>query len=356
MTIFLTGSTGQIGSYLVKVLLDNGHKVFALARTSSDGSARERFVKAVSFWDDKVLKKNKNNFFVFDGDVTKKNLKLKKHEIDVIKKEVDCLVHSAANIDPMLDLQDARRINLYGTRNILELNVDLSTRRKPKKLYHISTAYICGNYDGVFSEDSFDVGQKFNTTYEQTKFEGEKLVREYREKGLAVDILRPGLVMGETITGKINRFLNIYHLLHICKNEVFGLWPLKDAFVSIVPVDCAVFAIYKILIADKLDNMTYNIFPNKSVKMGDIIKWGSKYFRFKMPGLISVEEFLKTQTTPVQKMLFQKTAKILNTKVKLDSKRTNLFLKKNNFNYPDIDEKYFSDIFKYCVERGFMKK
>ncbi|MFA7115218.1 MAG: SDR family oxidoreductase [Candidatus Omnitrophota bacterium] len=356
MTIFLTGSTGQIGSYLVKVLLDNGHKVFALARTSSDGSARERFVKAVSFWDDKVLKKNKNNFFVFDGDVTKKNLKLKKHEIDVIKKEVDCIIHAAANTRIDQTLENARRINLCGTKNILGLSLKALSFGKLKKVYHISTAYICGNHVGVFSEDDIYLGQKFNTTYEQTKCETEKLVNEYREKGLVIDVLRPAVVMGETKTGKINEFRNVYHLLHICKNEVFELWPLKNACVSMVPVNYTAYAIYKILMLKSEGNKTYNIFPDKPVKMNNLIKWASEYFAFKMPGLISVEKFIKMQTTPAQKMLLQKTVKVLNGDVKLSAKKTNSFLKKNDFNYPEMSKEYFSSIFKYCVERGFMKK
>ena len=60
-TIFLTGATGLIGSYLLKILLNNGHKVFCLARTKKNKPAKQRVTDILKFWDEKVLSDNFNN-------------------------------------------------------------------------------------------------------------------------------------------------------------------------------------------------------------------------------------------------------------------------------------------------------
>ena len=41
---------------------------------------------------------------------------------------------------------------------------------------HVSTAYVAGDADGLFTEADLDVGQGFRNTYEQTKLEAERLV------------------------------------------------------------------------------------------------------------------------------------------------------------------------------------
>jgi len=44
-TIFLTGATGLLGSYLLKTLLNNNCKVYCLARSKDSRSAKERVCK-----------------------------------------------------------------------------------------------------------------------------------------------------------------------------------------------------------------------------------------------------------------------------------------------------------------------
>lgn len=55
MTILISGSTGFLGSYLLKLFIDNGHKVIALKRTNSNIYRIEEYLNDVIYYDiDKI--------------------------------------------------------------------------------------------------------------------------------------------------------------------------------------------------------------------------------------------------------------------------------------------------------------
>ena len=169
-TVFLTGATGLVGSYLLKVLLERGHKVYCLVRTRDNKDVRERVLDALNFWDERLVKKYKTNLIVLDGDITKKNLGLSKKMSDLLKKNIEEIFHCAAVTKVNLPLSKIKIVNIEGTKNVLDLALKFKCL---KKLNHISTFAVCGKYKGEFREDSLEVGQQFHTSYERTKFMAE---------------------------------------------------------------------------------------------------------------------------------------------------------------------------------------
>ncbi len=210
--IFLTGATGLLGSYLLKILLQNGHRVYCLARSKDNKSAKDRVVDTLSFWDEETIAKYKRNLKVFEGDIAKHNLGISDKEIFTLKEEVNEIFHCAAVTQFNWPLDKIRKVNVEGTRNVLELALKC---KGLKKVNYISTAYVCGDYKRVFKETDLDVGQKFNTTYEQSKFEAEKLVNEYRKERLWIDVFRPAIIVGESTIGKTFKFEHIDQLLRL---------------------------------------------------------------------------------------------------------------------------------------------
>ncbi len=355
--IFLTGATGLIGSYLLKLLLEKGHKVFCLARSKNEKSAEERVIEILNFWS-KDISFDPKNLKILEGDITKKNLGLNKKLLNLLKKEVDQIFHCAAVTKFNWPLDEIRKVNVEGTRNVLELGVKWSKEGKLERVNHLSTAYVCGDYKGVFKEDDLDVGQKFNTTYEQSKFEAEKVVEKYRKKGLWIDIFRPPIVVGESTTGKILSFnLAFYQAIRIWNQELFNYCPGKsNYFFNIVFINELCESIYKISSKSSIRNKTYHTFNPNRVSLKKIIDDSSEFLKFKKPKLISTTEFFKKNLTMIQKNLLRYNFFFYNSRVRLDSKMTNEYLKKYNFEFSKFNRKLFFNLLEYAVRKGFLKK
>jgi long-chain acyl-CoA synthetase len=355
--VFLTGATGLVGSYLLKILLQEGHKVYVLARSKDNKAARTRVTEVLKFWDKNVLSRKARNLVVLDGDITKKNLGLDKQKTDLLKNEVEEIYHCAAVTQFNWPLEEIRKVNVEGTKNILNLAVKCKKNGRLKKVNHLSTAYVCGDYEGIFREDDLDVGQGFNSTYEQSKFESEKLVEEYREKGLWIDTFRPPLVLGESTTGKTITFQqSIYQLLHIWSLEIFDSFPGKGIFINIVSLDDICLAIFKISSLTSLKNKNYHLFNYKVVPLKTILTMSSQFLGFRNPALGSRDDFFKSNPTSAQKMLLMNNILLFNNNVKLDSRKTNRILGKYKFKFSDLDGDFLITLLKYCIRRRFLKK
>lgn len=343
-TIFITGATGLLGSYLLKILLQNGHKVFALARSNAGQSAKDRVIEKLKFWDEKAPVENLS---ILVGDITKENLGLDSNALNKLKSKVEEIFHCAAAINLDWPLDKIRLMNVKGTQNLLDLGCEWSEKFKLKKISHISTAYVCGNHEGEFNENDLDLGQRFVTTYEQSKFEAEKLVQEYRKKGLWIDIFRSSIIVGDSKLGKITRFQNIYHFLFSCSLGIFDSLPILNTYASLVPVDHLCEAIYIISKNSILKNQTYHPFSTKPMSIDDIVEAASKAGEFKKPKFVSKAKFQINELTPVQKSILNATILAFNSNVKFSSEYTVSTLKKYNYNLPLLDKETFSHILRY---------
>ena len=101
------------------------------------------------------------------------------------------------------------RVNVDGTRTMLELAADCTHLRR---FVHWSTAQVSGARSGVILEEELDCGQRFRNVYEETKFRAERMVRDASRR-LPVTILRPGIIVGDSKTGEIDKFDGPYYLL-----------------------------------------------------------------------------------------------------------------------------------------------
>ena len=350
-TIFLTGATGLLGSYLLKILLENGHKVYVLARKQKDKNAKQRVVDILKFWDHEVLK-NSDKLVILEGDITKQDLDLNKKTIKLLQDEIGEVFHCAAITEFNRTLDSIRKTNVDGTRRILNL---ASRCKGLKKVNHISTAYVCGDHKGVFKEDDLDVGQKFNITYEQTKFEAEKVVEEFRKKDLWIDIFRPAFVLGESNTGKTPLFQNLFQAIHLWSLEIFDSFPAKDVSFNIINIDTLSKSIFILNSHVRSKNMNYHPFGSQSISLEKIIDIASEFVGFKKPQLVNFDELNKNKLTAAQKRLLQNNIFSFNPYVALDSTKTNRILQKYGFNFPVVTKKMILNLLEYAIDVNYIK-
>jgi thioester reductase-like protein len=214
--VLLTGATGFVGKEILDRFLDRGRQVFALVRAEDDDAAKARLAPHA-------------NLTALAGDIEKPGLGLGSPPEDV-----STIVHCAASVSFDLSLADSRRVNVDGTRHVL----DFAKRcDRLERLSYVSTAYVAGEPRRLFGEHELDVGQRFRNPYERSKFEAERMLRE-RADGLPLQVLRPSIVVGDSRTGRTSSFNVLYGPLKaLARGAIPAIPGRRGSPVDVVPVD-----------------------------------------------------------------------------------------------------------------------
>jgi thioester reductase-like protein len=154
--VLMTGATGFVGMELLRRFIERGdRRIHALVRAADDEAAAERLPAHA-------------RLSAVAGDIEQPGLGLSEENRERLAQDVTTVVHCAASVSFDLSLEESRRVNVDGTRNV----VDFAQRcRRLERLTYVSTAYVAGEPRGLFREDQLDVGQRFRNTYERSKFE-----------------------------------------------------------------------------------------------------------------------------------------------------------------------------------------
>jgi long-chain acyl-CoA synthetase len=246
--VLLTGATGFVGMELLARFLEQGdRRIYALVRASDDEEAAARLRPGMTsvFGEPDA---HADRVVAVAGDIERPGLGLDRRHVDLIGDEVTRVVHCAASVSFGLTLEQARSVNVDGTRRMLELAERCAAGGDGlERFTYISTAYVAGTHRGVFGEDDLDVGQGFRNPYERTKFESERLVRS-RAGDLSVQILRPSIVVGERGSGWTSSFNVLYAPLRAFARGAFPAVPARRRSpVDVVPVDYVADAAYELI-------------------------------------------------------------------------------------------------------------
>ena len=197
----VTGGSGFLGINLIRALVARGHAVISLD------------IEPFTYED----MKNRIEHHVVDI-----------RDRDAVNRymghDVDVFVHSAAAL-PLYQKKDIYTTNVDGTANVFEA----AYRHGVHRGIHISSTAVYGipGKHPIYEDDPLvGVGP-----YGETKITAEKMVREYREKGMCITTIRPKSFVGPERLGvfaifyqwaaegrsfpMIGRGRNLYQLLHV---------------------------------------------------------------------------------------------------------------------------------------------
>jgi long-chain acyl-CoA synthetase len=236
--ILLTGATGFLGmEVLARLLEHDDREVLALVRAPDTAHAEARIDGVLRrLWRNGGPPEYRERLRAVPADLTRPGLGLSTAGRAMIADRCGTVLHCAASISFDLPLDEARRINVDGTRQVIALAREARGQGSLQRFIHVSTAYVCGDVRGPFGEDDLDVGQSFRNTYEQTKNESERIVAEADD--LSPAIARPSIVMGESTTGWTPAFNVLYWPLRAFARGLFEVVPTRaDGRVDIVPAD-----------------------------------------------------------------------------------------------------------------------
>jgi long-chain acyl-CoA synthetase len=191
------------------------------------------------------------------------------------------VIHGAASVAFDLPLPEARRINLDGTRRMLEAAGTLADAGLLTRFAYVSTAFVAGVREGTVYEHELDVGQDFTNTYELTKREAEQLTREWQAQ-LPLTVFRPSIVAGRASTGETSHFRVLYWPLKVLARGLVVCIPAeRDAVLDIVPVDFVVDALLHILGREDSLGGCYHLTAGTEVRIEDIIRLTAEIFEMR---------------------------------------------------------------------------
>ena len=245
-TVLMTGATGFVGvEVLARVLADTDHDVIALVRGEDDGAAQARIDELLTTIVAPGARPPSGRVRAVAADLESPGLGLTVAAREQIAGEITAVMHCAASISFTLPIEEARLINVEGTRQVVDLALQAQDHGMLKRFIHVSTAYVAGDRIGLVSEHDGDVGQGFRNTYERTKLEAEEVVRD---SGLPAAIVRPSVIVGDSVTGWTQAFNVIYWPLQAFARGLFPTVPADPgACLDIVPVDVVADALLELL-------------------------------------------------------------------------------------------------------------
>jgi thioester reductase-like protein len=297
--VLLTGATGFVGMELLARYLERTERpVVALIRAKSDDAARGRLEGVLANLFGYRGGRYAGRVRAVAGDVTAPRLGLDAGRWERLAGEASTIVHGAASVSFALPLEEARAINLEGTRRMLELAGRGRELGALKRYAHISTAYVAGTHAGLFREHDLDLGQSFHNSYEQSKFEAEQLVRSWgvgggRRDPIPYTILRPSIVVGDRQSGWTAAFNVLYWPLRALARGVFSAVPATASSpVDVVSIDYVADAICELCEGERDAGQTYHLTAGADAStMGEIVSFASGYFHRPGPELVPPAEF-----------------------------------------------------------------
>ncbi len=218
-TIFFTGFPGFLGSELLPRVLsrEKGAVAACLVQPRFAELARRRAGELEAA--DPSLA---GRIRLVEGDITAADLGL--GAAAALQADVVEAWHLAAVYDLSVRRDVATRVNVLGTRNVLGFARDCPRLRR---LHYVSTCYVSGRFPGLFGEDDLVKGQAFNNFYEETKYLAEVEVQLFMKGGLPATIYRPGIVVGDSVTGATQKYDGPYY---------FVRWMLRNPPLAVMPV------------------------------------------------------------------------------------------------------------------------
>lgn len=285
--IFLTGATGFLGMELLARYLERTDRhIYALVRPTAEAEPAERLrgvIEELSGDPDA----HRGRWTAVAGDAEAPELGIESARRRELADEVTDVVHSAASVSFSLPLEESRRINVAGTRRVLEFAELCRERGGLRKLAYVSTAYVAGDHRGRFGEDELEVGQGFRNPYERSKFEAERLVREHADR-LPVQIFRPSIIVGEQSSGWTASFNVLYPPLKGLEAGAYPALPARpDTPVDVVPVDYVADAIFELVEQPAERGEVHHLVAGeRATTVGSLAERAGRYFRRRPPRLL----------------------------------------------------------------------
>ena len=179
MKILVTGATGFIGGNLTRVLLKKGYEVICPVRKTSRTDLLEKAGAQLA-----------------EADITSERAV----ENVFSERSPEVVFHCAARVKDKNE-EELFRVNIEGTRNVCRACYKHGVGRL---VYLSSVAVVSGNPQVPLTDD---LPYKAGNVYGRSKADAERIVMDFREKGLNISVIRPCMVYGRDEPHALDKIL-----------------------------------------------------------------------------------------------------------------------------------------------------
>lgn len=261
MSIFITGGTGFLGSYVVTELLEHPEagRLSLLTRAEDDARATEKLWRALQLhMDVDAFHDALKRIDFVRGDLHAPGLGLDETTRDRLAEECDSVLHIAASLNRK-SAKACFNANLRGTLSVVQLTREIADKRGGlRRFSEVSTTAVAGKreHQNVLEDESIDWDRSDYDPYARTKKFGEHMVHELLPD-VPKTIFRPSTVMGDSRFTETTQFemLRIYCLM--VDAPAIPVHP--DTRLDFVPADFVGRSIARLHLKERPRHETYHL-------------------------------------------------------------------------------------------------
>src|ERR1700723_2046791 len=259
MAIFLTGSTGYIGSHVAANLLRDGAALNVLVRARDVHEAEARLWQALQLHlrFPQFFEYLQTRIRVFRGDLTLPGFGLNRDEYDRLVHTTDSVIHCAASLNRKSE-KSCLNVNLRGTLEVLTLARPAEHYHGLRRFSQVSTVAVAGqrNHEVVAEKQSNEGDRSDYDPYARTKKFCEHMMRVLLPD-TPKTVFRPSIVLGDSRYAETTQFDMVRSFVFLADLPVLPFRPTDK--IDIVNVDFVAEAIATLHQKDRPEHDTYHL-------------------------------------------------------------------------------------------------
>ncbi|UEB96113.1 amino acid adenylation domain-containing protein [Pseudomonas sp. HN2] len=233
--VIVTGANSFVGVHIVEALLGWGaSEVACLVRDGAGQTAAQRFAQALR--ENRLEHLDLSRVRVYAADMSRPQLGLGDDDYQRLDREFGALVHNAANVNHVLDYESLAADNVEPIFALLKL-----CEGRSKKVFNfVSTLSASSTVDDAGRVLELPAAATppiyIRNGYNLSKWVGERILERARERGVRVNLYRPGNISFNSLSGVCQPHKN--RLMLMLKGSIqLGQVPAFALNFDLMPVD-----------------------------------------------------------------------------------------------------------------------